>query len=767
MTAADYTPYIQGSEVGGQQGSNNGNGGGRDYHLYSNNSLNITTQQPAEKGAVTPQQVDTPNTLKSSKTTQLGTPTAMTDLLAMLDDNTAFSDMVQQQEERQWDVDQHRHKFATQLSSATTSGNSTTTTDLSPQVLLQQDMPMSMASTSGSAGLLEATPEEQTSLLQLQQSEQQFINPNLLNNGVHPTSMFADHGFLEDHGCSGASHLMLEEAAMSPGSAQRRMSEVVTGSIPQHQHSRGSISHQIDFWNLSNDRQSISSSHSAGAGISLSGGGSSGGGGSGRGRSSIDLMSFKKSPTPIMGTVAVPSAGNPHNHQVHGHAHGPHAHAHHAAHNAHHLHRGTKGAGPATAVAAQAQAQMQAHTQAHAPGALATVGAAASASASSASASATAPVVSSSSANYSLHHAHHQQKNGSIPGVNGTPAPSVFKIDNELTQLLNDYNINFNPPTKHNTLSTARLGTGSFNPHATTGLAGLSSSNPSGNAVGLTPRTSTTTTASGTTVVSGNRSTSSSSNNLNGNISSNADSNCNINNSTASSALAATAGTLLSSAAAASTGRRSNSTSEPQNRVQKQRTSSSLIDGSNPVIMDKLYGEVNKVSKFSQCENAIMSDDDDHEDRLAAAKQLDPKISAAGNKFISPSILNQELLDNTSFDIRNTNSAAATAVNNISVPARRKRASVSKGPRSSTSKSSSPLDEEEKPFKCQECTKAFRRSEHLKRHIRSVHSTDRPFPCTYCDKKFSRSDNLSQHLKTHRKHGDIKDVLPMPTMKKG
>lgn len=64
-------------------------------------------------------------------------------------------------------------------------------------------------------------------------------------------------------------------------------------------------------------------------------------------------------------------------------------------------------------------------------------------------------------------------------------------------------------------------------------------------------------------------------------------------------------------------------------------------------------------------------------------------------------------------------------------------------------------DDEAKPFKCKECAKAFRRSEHLKRHIRSVHSTERPFACMFCEKKFSRSDNLSQHLKTHKKHGDF------------
>ncbi|CAK7894027.1 hypothetical protein CAAN1_09S04368 [[Candida] anglica] len=82
--------------------------------------------------------------------------------------------------------------------------------------------------------------------------------------------------------------------------------------------------------------------------------------------------------------------------------------------------------------------------------------------------------------------------------------------------------------------------------------------------------------------------------------------------------------------------------------------------------------------------------------------------------------------------------------------------SSSTGSSSSTTKSNNQSDEdddsdEEKPFPCPECTKQFKRSEHLKRHIRSVHSNIRPFHCKYCEKKFSRSDNLAQHLKTHYK----------------
>lgn len=60
-------------------------------------------------------------------------------------------------------------------------------------------------------------------------------------------------------------------------------------------------------------------------------------------------------------------------------------------------------------------------------------------------------------------------------------------------------------------------------------------------------------------------------------------------------------------------------------------------------------------------------------------------------------------------------------------------------------------DDEPKPFPCPECDKQFKRLEHLKRHIRSVHSNIRPFHCKYCEKKFLRSDNLAQHSKTHFK----------------
>jgi hypothetical protein len=64
-----------------------------------------------------------------------------------------------------------------------------------------------------------------------------------------------------------------------------------------------------------------------------------------------------------------------------------------------------------------------------------------------------------------------------------------------------------------------------------------------------------------------------------------------------------------------------------------------------------------------------------------------------------------------------------------------------------------------KAFKCELCNRRFRRQEHLKRHYRSLHTSEKPFECEDCGKKFSRSDNLAQHQRTHGSGAVVMGVL--------
>ncbi|KAI0721181.1 hypothetical protein C8Q72DRAFT_890366 [Fomitopsis betulina] len=50
------------------------------------------------------------------------------------------------------------------------------------------------------------------------------------------------------------------------------------------------------------------------------------------------------------------------------------------------------------------------------------------------------------------------------------------------------------------------------------------------------------------------------------------------------------------------------------------------------------------------------------------------------------------------------------------------------------------------------CGKCFARGEHLKRHVRSIHTNEKPHKCPFpgCGKDFSRHDNLGQHMRVHK-----------------
>jgi uncharacterized CHY-type Zn-finger protein len=57
-----------------------------------------------------------------------------------------------------------------------------------------------------------------------------------------------------------------------------------------------------------------------------------------------------------------------------------------------------------------------------------------------------------------------------------------------------------------------------------------------------------------------------------------------------------------------------------------------------------------------------------------------------------------------------------------------------------------------RPFKCNQCPQSFNRNHDLKRHKR-MHLAVKLFPCGYCEKSFSRKDALK--VRSHQPHEGI------------
>lgn len=116
--------------------------------------------------------------------------------------------------------------------------------------------------------------------------------------------------------------------------------------------------------------------------------------------------------------------------------------------------------------------------------------------------------------------------------------------------------------------------------------------------------------------------------------------------------------------------------------------------------------------------------------------------SSSGNMETQNSKQNNQ--DNGGSDSKNQTSTSGTSVSGSENPG-----TPLSAPQNRRGRKQSLTEDPSKTFVCDVCGRRFRRQEHLKRHYRSLHTTQKPFECSECGKTFSRSDNLAQHARTH------------------
>ncbi|KAI0347892.1 hypothetical protein BDW22DRAFT_1319250 [Trametopsis cervina] len=174
--------------------------------------------------------------------------------------------------------------------------------------------------------------------------------------------------------------------------------------------------------------------------------------------------------------------------------------------------------------------------------------------------------------------------------------------------------------------------------------------------------------------------------------------------------------------------------SEAQPR-KRQRTSDDEDSASG------VSGESGESEREEDCDDA--ADDDYH-------PEVEEPVRASSRRRASlrqPSVSTARSVSPT--DSTHTKLAAPVPVPNLTKKSRGRRV-----PTSSVVVSADGIEKNIRGYRCKVpgCNKHFQRGEHLKRHVRSIHTNEKPHKCPYknCAKDFSRHDNLRQHMRVHR-----------------
>ncbi|GAV56268.1 hypothetical protein ZYGR_0BB00450 [Zygosaccharomyces rouxii] len=165
---------------------------------------------------------------------------------------------------------------------------------------------------------------------------------------------------------------------------------------------------------------------------------------------------------------------------------------------------------------------------------------------------------------------------------------------------------------------------------------------------------------------------------------------------------------------------------------------SQLVTGSNEYDDDDSHTVSEPITQFAVFDNL--------QDKALPTTMIDPtQTPITAVDHVEPMAPIAETTTAAAAADGNTNNINSTATSSPPPLVRKRLGSMPK----TRGRKPSPILDATKHFGCEYCDRRFKRQEHLKRHVRSLHMCEKPFGCHICGKKFSRSDNLNQHIKTH------------------
>ncbi|KAH7915746.1 hypothetical protein BJ138DRAFT_1176350 [Hygrophoropsis aurantiaca] len=167
-------------------------------------------------------------------------------------------------------------------------------------------------------------------------------------------------------------------------------------------------------------------------------------------------------------------------------------------------------------------------------------------------------------------------------------------------------------------------------------------------------------------------------------------------------------------------------------------------DPDSPYVPSKL-AKIESTVLLSASSSATVVDDEEHTKHQSASPEPSGSPESAEYTFLDAS--------SSSFSAERRGPRIRTAPP-VPVPNLTKKSRGRRVPTAEDAEIERASQKGGRVYVCQveDCGKCFSRGEHLKRHIRSIHTHEKPFKCPHpsCDKRFNRNDNLLQHLRVHK-----------------